>query len=203
MATNTTVSSAQSAFQHHFEAMVPLILSEWPQLIEENLLATEGDLDLAVAYISDETERTQALTRRHLDELATLIDPVTRAEAEVPVEPPPAEAAADSPDANSPDAKDGSVVDNLLADGLPTKVGTLLDETIPSAVGTILEETVPSSVDQLLNELETRTEHLIAELKAEMLPELEKKARSNLGTTLLVALGLGFVLGLLVGGKRD
>jgi uncharacterized membrane protein YheB (UPF0754 family) len=193
MATNIIASPAQSAFQHHFEAMVPLILSEWPQLIEENLLATEGDLDLAVAYISDETDRTQTLTRRHLDELATLIESSSRAEVEASAEPPVAR----------PDSQDGNVIDNLLEDGLTAKAGTFLEETIPSAVGTILEEAVPSSVDQLLNELETRTEHLIAELKAEMLPELEKKARSNLGTSLLVALGLGFVLGLLVGGKRD
>ncbi|WP_017298399.1 hypothetical protein [Nodosilinea nodulosa] len=203
MATNTTITPAQSAFEHHFKAMVPLILSEWPQLIEENLLATEGDLDLAVAYISDETDHTQTLTRHHLDELATLIAPAST-KAKAPAKSPDAASPdAASPDAASPDEEEAFRADTVLADSVPTRVGTFLEETIPSAVSTILEETVPSSVDQLLNELESRAEHLIAELKADMLPELEKKARGNLGTSLLIALGLGFVLGLLVGGKRD
>jgi hypothetical protein len=149
----STDTFSQAAFKHHFDAMVPLILSEWPQLIEANLLATEGELDLAVAYISGETERTQTLTRHHLAELATLVK------------------SADNDDAAG------------------------LSASNPEA-------TEPSTMDQLLSDLETRTEHLIDEFKAEMLPELEKKARSNLGTSLLIALGLGFILGLLLGGKR-
>ncbi|TVQ07069.1 MAG: hypothetical protein EA368_15515 [Leptolyngbya sp. DLM2.Bin27] len=151
-----TATAAQDAFKHHFKAMVPLILAEWPQLLETNLVATEGDLDLAVAYISDETDRTQTLTRRHLEELATLVEPT----------PDPAPDPAPTLSVSGPEA----------------------DE--------------PSTVDQLLGDLETRTERLMAEFKAEMLPELEKKARSNLGTSLLIALGLGFILGLLLGGKR-
>jgi hypothetical protein len=149
-----TTTVAQDAFKHHFKAMVPLILAEWPQLLETNLVATEGDLDLAVAYISGETDRTQTLTRRHLEELATLVEPAP--------EPAPA----------------------------------------PALPASDTEADHPSTIDQLLGDLETRTEHLMAEFKAEMLPELEKKARSNLGTSLLIALGLGFILGLLLGGKR-
>ena len=57
-------------------------------------------------------------------------------------------------------------------------------------------------MNQLLNDLETRTDHLIKEFRSELLPELEQKARSNLGTTLVITLGLGFILGLLAGGKR-
>jgi hypothetical protein len=59
-----------------------------------------------------------------------------------------------------------------------------------------------SSIDNLLDDLESRTENLIQELKAEMLPELEKRARGNLGQSLLIALGIGFVLGLILRGKR-
>ncbi|MBE9140418.1 hypothetical protein IQ254_24995 [Nodosilinea sp. LEGE 07088] len=149
----STVSFSQAAFKHHFDALVPLILSEWPQLIESNLLETAGDLDLAVAYISGETDHTQTLTRHHLAELATLVQPAG-------------------------------------------------NDAAPVLPATEAEATEPSTVDQLLSDLETRTEHLIDEFKAEMLPELEKKARSNLGTSLLIALGLGFILGLLLGGKR-
>jgi hypothetical protein len=59
-----------------------------------------------------------------------------------------------------------------------------------------------SQVNQLLEDLEARTDHLLKEFRSELLPELEKKARSNLGTTLVITLGLGFILGLLAGGKR-
>lgn len=61
---------------------------------------------------------------------------------------------------------------------------------------------LPSTIDQLLGELEDRTDQLIQDFKAEMLPELEKKARRNLGTSLLMALGFGVIVGLLLGGKR-
>lgn len=158
MAKKNTITHAKKAFKHQFDAMVPLILSEWPQLIEDNLLATKGDLELAVDYISGEMDHTKTRIRRHLDELASLIEPAHNAASAIA--------------ADSSDNADSS--DSVLA----------------------------SSVDQLLNDLEARTEHLIAEFKAEMLPELEKKARSNLGSSLLIALGLGFILGLFLRGKR-
>lgn len=170
MASHITLTPAQAAFEHHFEAMVPLILAEWPQLIEDNLLATEGDLDLAVAYISGETDRTQTLTRRYLDELASLIE----------VEPPVS---------NNASRKTAS---NRVSSALKS---TVLEATAPLGVN-------KSSIDNLLDDLESRTENLIQELKAEMLPELEKRARGNLGQSLLIALGIGFVLGLILGGKR-
>ncbi|WP_035987679.1 hypothetical protein [Leptolyngbya sp. KIOST-1] len=158
MAKKTALTHAKKAFKHQFNAMVPLILSEWPQLVEENLLATEGNLEQAVDYISGELDHTKTRIRRHLDELASLIEPAQTAVAKLSL-----------PSADSSDNSDSAL---------------------------------PATLDHLLDDLESRTEHLIAEFKAEMLPELEKKARSNLGTSLLVALGLGFILGLLLGGKR-
>jgi hypothetical protein len=59
-----------------------------------------------------------------------------------------------------------------------------------------------AKVDELVHDLEARTEDLMKEFKAEVLPELESQARSNLGTSLLITLGLGFILGLLFGGRR-
>lgn len=162
MASNPTLLPAQEAFEHHFEAMVPLMLAEWPQLLEDNLLATEGDLDLAVAYISGETDRTQTLVRRQIKELASIIEVDTPASVKV--------------------SANGASSSNLESTG-------------PLGVD-------KSSIDNLLDDLESRTENLIQELKAEMLPELEKRARSNLGQSLLIALGIGFVLGLILGGKR-
>lgn len=160
-------TATQSTFEQHFDALVPMILAEWPQLIEENLVATEGDLDLAVAYISGETDRTQTLVRRQIKELASLIavDPPTSGKA------PSHGASPSTPEPNGLKAMGPLGVDK-------------------------------SSIDNLLDDLESRTENLIQELKAEMLPELEQRARSNLGQSLLIALGIGFVLGLILGGKR-
>ncbi|MGB5972575.1 MAG: hypothetical protein WBG38_04610, partial [Nodosilinea sp.] len=131
MAKNLTITPAQAAFENHFKAMVPLILSEWPQLIEENLVATEGDLDLAVAYISDETDQTQTLTRRHLDELATLIEADRAEEASPEISPEAPPEVSPQPDGG------GGIVDALLEDGVPSTVSTFLEETIPSAVSNI------------------------------------------------------------------
>ncbi|MBD2232992.1 hypothetical protein [Phormidium tenue] len=170
MAKKNTIPHAKKAFKHQFDAMVPLILSEWPQLVEANLLATKGDLELAVDYISGEMDHTKTRIRRHLNELADLIE----------VEPP--------------------VLSNASRQSAINGMSSALKSTV-------LEATEPlgvtkSSIDNLLDDLESRTENLIQELKAEMLPELEKRARSNLGQSLLIALGLGFVLGLILGGKR-
>jgi len=50
--------------------------------------------------------------------------------------------------------------------------------------------------------LEERTEELLAQFKKDVLPELNEKVRNNVGSSLLTALGIGFVLGLLFGGSR-
>ncbi|NJL49620.1 MAG: hypothetical protein HC929_22040 [Leptolyngbyaceae cyanobacterium SM2_5_2] len=158
---STTMSSTGSnfpdypTFQQTFPQLVPLILEEWPQLTKDGLLATEGNLEQVIQYISCQTEHTQTLVRRHINELATLLKPT------------------------------------------PSEEGPW-----PTAKGSDEGELVSSKIDELLADLETRTEHLMQEFKAEVLPELERKARSNLGTSLLIALGLGFILGLTFGGKR-
>lgn len=164
-------TATQSTFKQHFDALVPMILAEWPQLLEDNLVATEGDLDLAVAYISGETDRTQTLVRRQIKELASLIE----------VEPSASEKT------SSKASRNGVLASALEATGLESAGPLGVDK---------------SSIDNLLDDLESRTENLIQELKAEMLPELEKRARGNLGQSLLIALGIGFVLGLILGGKR-
>jgi ElaB/YqjD/DUF883 family membrane-anchored ribosome-binding protein len=73
---------------------------------------------------------------------------------------------------------------------------------LASKKSTAMRSKAHSKVDELVHDLEDRTEQLVAEFKSEILPELENKARSNLGSSLLIALGLGFILGLMVGGKR-
>ena len=55
--------------------------------------------------------------------------------------------------------------------------------------------------EQNLNTLEQRIEKLVSQLKQEILPEIGTKARENMGTSLLTAIGLGFILGLIFGGS--
>jgi ElaB/YqjD/DUF883 family membrane-anchored ribosome-binding protein len=59
-----------------------------------------------------------------------------------------------------------------------------------------------SDIDQVLKQLEERTDELVAQFKKEVLPQLSDRARNNIGTSLLAALGMGFILGLLFGGTR-
>jgi hypothetical protein len=147
---NTSVNLPDSLSEQHLQDLAPLLLEEWPQLQHDQVLATEGNLDDLIGYISTQTEHTRTLIRRHLGELYSL------RQAKV-TQPPTAR------------------IDELKSH---------------------------SQVNQLLEELETRTDRLIKEFRSELLPELEQKARSNLGTTLVITLGLGFILGLLAGGKR-
>lgn len=59
-----------------------------------------------------------------------------------------------------------------------------------------------SDLKQTLDLLEERTEDLLRQFKKDVLPELNEKVRNHVGGSLLTALGIGFVLGLLMGGSR-
>ncbi len=152
--------------------LIPLMVEEWPDLRREDLENIADDPEATVIYIATHTDHTRTLVRRHLGELASLAS--NQAD----------DTADDSAAANS--GHRAKVDLSLNSPDLPT------DRAAAE----------PSTIDQLLGELEDRTDQLIQDFKAEMLPELEKKARSNLGTSLLMAVGLGVILGLLLGGKR-
>ncbi len=70
-------------------------------------------------------------------------------------------------------------------------------------------------VTQLLNEqlgdpnlqeaiahLETQTEKILQQMKQEMLPEFQEQVQKHPLKSVLTAVGIGFVLGLVVGGRR-
>ncbi len=59
-----------------------------------------------------------------------------------------------------------------------------------------------SEIDQILQVLERHTEDLVVQFKKDVLPEVGDRARSNIGTSLLTALGIGFLLGIIIGGGR-
>ncbi|MFH7245783.1 MAG: hypothetical protein ACHWZW_23375 [Spirulina sp.] len=157
--------------------LIPLMVEEWPDLSREALENVADDPEATVIYIATHTDHTRTLVRRHLGELASLMS--TQAD--------------DASDDHRPTTLGQRDRPDIVPSGDPPDSTT--ETTDQSAAG-------PSTIDQLLGELEDRTDQLIQDFKAEMLPELEKKARSNLGTSLLMAVGLGVILGLLLGGKR-
>lgn len=62
------------------------------------------------------------------------------------------------------------------------------------------QEQVSSNLENLLDRIEQRTEKLLNQFEKEVLPEVNAKVRKNIGTSLLTTLGIGFILGLVVGG---
>jgi ElaB/YqjD/DUF883 family membrane-anchored ribosome-binding protein len=62
------------------------------------------------------------------------------------------------------------------------------------------QEQVSSNLENLLDRIEQRTERLLNQFEKEVLPEVNAKVRKNIGTSLLTTLGVGFILGLVVGG---
>jgi hypothetical protein len=59
-----------------------------------------------------------------------------------------------------------------------------------------------SNLKDTVTRLEEQTEELLAQFKKDVLPELNKKVRNNVGGSLLTVLGIGFILGWLFGGGR-
>lgn len=178
---------ASIALKRPLVELVPLILEEWPQLSREALDNLADDPEATVIYVATHTDHTRTLVRRHLEELASLRPPVAAA-------PKTAE------DGSSESSDHGATVEPLQK---PSPSPSSSPTAPPSPDSDLkADPAAASTIDQLLGELEARTDQLIQDFKADMLPELEKKARSNLGTSLLMALGLGLILGLLLGGKR-
>ena len=149
--------SAES-FQENFSSVIPLILEEWPQVKQDALVATNGELEPVVEQIATLTEHTHTMIRRHLRELYNIAVPVTLSSS--------------------------------------SRSRQFQDSSSPSSDQPL------SDIDRVLQLLEKRTDELVVEFKKEVLPELSEKARSNIGTSLLTALGIGFILGLLFGGGR-
>ncbi|MEB3255171.1 MAG: hypothetical protein VKJ05_02155 [Synechococcaceae cyanobacterium] len=59
----------QAAFRERFEALLPALQKEWPEVARHTLEATRGSFDHAVEVISRQTGVTSAGVRRQLGEL--------------------------------------------------------------------------------------------------------------------------------------
>jgi len=145
-------------FKESFEAIAPLIIAEWPQVSAEQLATTQGDLNLVVKCIATETEHTQALIRRQLQELY-----------------------------------------QIAVDEKPKLKPSSFTEQLKKLAN---EQLTDSNLKEALLHLESQTEKLMQQLKEEVLPEVNEKVQRHPMKSLLTAGAVGFVLGLLLGGRR-
>ena len=57
------------SLREHFQALLPLLQQEWPQIAREHLEATRGSLEELVQLIADQTFHTRTVIRAQLLEL--------------------------------------------------------------------------------------------------------------------------------------
>jgi len=145
-------------FQANFAAIAPLILTEWPAVSKDSLMATAGELEPVVDCVAAATDHTRLLIRHQLRELCDLAT-----------------------------LKSTQSQRSRFSERLSQRLDTPLTE---------------SDVKHTLDLLEARTEELLQQFKQDVLPDLNEKVRKNVGGSLLTVLGIGFVLGLLMGGRR-
>ncbi len=77
-----------------------------------------------------------------------------------------------------------------------------LTGSVPRISQLVTDTLADADVQATIARLEERTEKLLAQFKREVMPELTDKVQKNVGGSLLTALGIGFVLGVLLGGGR-
>ncbi|PZU99717.1 MULTISPECIES: DUF883 C-terminal domain-containing protein [Synechococcales] len=65
-------------FRERFEALLPTIQREWPQVARETLEATRGSFDDVVAVIAEQTGRTATGVQHQLGELLQVATKQTR-----------------------------------------------------------------------------------------------------------------------------
>jgi ElaB/YqjD/DUF883 family membrane-anchored ribosome-binding protein len=78
MAANTGHQGGYEAFRERFEALIPTIQREWPDLARHTLEATRGSLDEVVAVIASHTGRTATAVQGQLLELLHVADEQTQ-----------------------------------------------------------------------------------------------------------------------------
>jgi ElaB/YqjD/DUF883 family membrane-anchored ribosome-binding protein len=147
MARSNGVTISARAFQADFEAVVPLIREEWPDVEKDALDGTGGSLDKVVALVAAKTEHTKALVKRQLSELHEL---------------------------------------------------SQKSEKKPMNLESALED-IEARARDLLDKIEAKGGEAAEHIKREVVPVAEEKVKENLLTSLLITLGLGFILGILFG----
>jgi ElaB/YqjD/DUF883 family membrane-anchored ribosome-binding protein len=168
-----SIGLSPKKFRKHFDRLTPLILEEWRHLEQDTLAATEGDFDRVVDYIAERTEQTRIRIQRHLLDLYQL--------------------------AKSEKNKQVNRIQEH-AETAQTSVQASVANSVTDLVE--LQEQIVPSIEKTLNLLEKRAEALLSQVDQGMIPEVKERVREKPGTSLLTALGIGFLIGLIVGGTR-
>lgn len=69
MTSDPVNASAQQLFRDRFEALLPSIQREWPEVARQTLEATRGSLDEVAEVIAEHTGKTAAVVRDQLQDL--------------------------------------------------------------------------------------------------------------------------------------
>lgn len=166
-----TLSTEQ--FQDSFSLVKPLILAEWQDIQEETLDITEGDLELIVEHIANQTERTRTLIRRQLTELYQIA--VSEQSVQVPE--------------NKPEVASST--------GNSSTTNTLKEAILPSLEKSLhlLERRAEKLLTQMDKEILPKLDQQIKET-----PEIRDRLQDRPATSLLAVFGVGLIVGLIFGG---
>jgi len=58
---------------------------------------------------------------------------------------------------------------------------------------------IEKRLNKVIHNLEEKTKHLVGQVRDEMLPQAEATVKENIWITILSALGIGLILGLILG----
>ena len=174
---------SNGVFHGAFSRLSPAILEEWSTVDAPALASTGGDYDKVVALIAERTAPTKVLVRRQLEEIyRVLFSP-----APVCFVWCPGRAAT----GDRPATSDRAGTIGRDAREAAAAVGDAAQGALNGALG---------SVDEIMEEIEKKTAKLMRELRGSFVSDARGKVRENLLFSLLVTLGLGFIIGVLFNG---
>lgn len=160
----------RTQFHKAFPQLSSALLEEWPQIEAESLSATQGELDKVVGLIVEKTGHTKTLARRQLEELYRIVTAPT----------------------------DGGSF-GASARG----AATVFAHDARAAAATVSEAAheALTSVEEVLARFEKKTARMLRDLHLnQVVTHTGDKIREHWLASLLVTLGLGFIVAAVVTG---
>lgn len=160
----------RTQFHKAFPQLSSALLEEWPQIEAESLSATQGELDKVVGLIVEKTGHTKTLARRQLEELYRIVTAPT----------------------------DGGSF-SASARG----AATIFAHDARAAAATVSEAAheALTSVEEVLARFEKKTARMLRDLHLnQVVTHTGDKIREHWLASLLVTLGLGFIVAAVVTG---
>ena len=159
----------------------PLISEEWANLDNNALQETQGDADKVVSLIADTLDCTRSRVRRHLGELVVL-----------------------ATSEHSPtNASEEEMVESritAMVDRFEEKINPLIEDgTSRLRKAKVAMESVIDDAQNKATDMRNKVGDEINRHLDTTLPEAEEMIKQNLWSSLLIALGVGVIFGLLWG----